>query len=70
MYIAETDERNQYIKNRCAASSVCIILAAVSLATLAASYFDRTIFFTLLAVTYCIVFIIGCCKLYYHRKLS
>lgn len=70
MYIAETDERNQYIKNRCAASSVCIILAAVSLATLTASYFDRTIFFTLLAVTYCTVFIIGCCKLYYHRKLS
>ena len=25
---------------------------------------------TLLAVTYCTVFIIGCCKLYYHRKLS
>ena len=70
MYIAETDERNQYIQSRCAVSGILIIQAAVALATLVSSYFNRTLFFTLLASTYCIALIVGGCKLYYHKKLS
>ena len=69
LYIAETDERNQYIQNRCACSSILIILAAIALATLVASYFDRTVFYTLLTATYCIALIIGSCKLYFRKKL-
>lgn len=69
LYIAETDERNQYIQNRCASSSILMILAAIALATLVASYFDRTVFYTLLTATYCIALIIGSCKLYYRKKL-
>ena len=70
MYIAETDERNHYIQSRCAVSGILIILAAVALATLVSSYFNRTVFYTLLASTYCIALIVGGCKLYYHKKLS
>ena len=70
LYIAETDERNQYIQSRCAVSGILIIQAAVALATLVSSYFNRTVFFTLLASTYCIALIVGGCKLYYHKKLS
>ena len=56
-------------QNRCACSSILIILAAIALATLVASYFDRTVFYTLLTATYCIALIIGSCKLYYRKKL-
>jgi len=69
MYIAETDERRQYIASRCASSSILIILALAALSTLVAAYFDRTVFRTLLAVIYGVSLITAGSKLYYSKKL-
>lgn len=69
LYIAQTDERAQFIAGRCARSSLLIILALIALADLVAVYLDRTVFYTLLTVTYCIALIAAGSKLYYRKKL-
>ncbi|MDD3393740.1 MAG: DUF2178 domain-containing protein [Anaerotignum sp.] len=69
LYIAETDERQLYIANKAASTSILAILAGIGLAAVVASYCDRTVFYTLLGMLFFICASIGASKLYYSKKL-
>lgn len=70
MYIAETDERNSIFKVAAQFLGILIILAAVALATLVSSYFNRTVFYTFVSLDLLYRPDRGGCKFYYHKKLS
>ncbi len=69
LYVYETDERNRYIDGKTGGTATVFLLCTFALASIAAGFFDRTVFYTLVGSTLFIALAKGSLKLYYHRKV-
>lgn len=67
LYIEENDERTKLIRDKIGGVGFNFSLAAVALATAVAGYFDSTVFFTLLAVSFFLSMAKAGLKLYYSK---
>lgn len=69
LYIEENDEREKLIETKIGSTGLIISLMFIVLAMLVSNYFNKTVFFTLLAVTMFIVMVRLALKLYYKEKI-
>lgn len=69
LYIEENDEREKHISARIGESGIKIILISLSAAMLIAAYFDRVVFFTLLAATLFVAATISLLRVFYSRTI-
>ena len=68
MYIAETDERILFIRQKSGSVGMSIILYGLVLGTIVAGNLDYTVFFTLLGACMFVGLIQGFLKFYYWKK--
>lgn len=68
LYIEETDERRQHINAMVGSKGMVIFIAVISLAMLISNYYNRTVFFALLAVLGLMIIIKLALEIYYNRK--
>lgn len=69
LYIEENDERTLMIMQKSGAAGMTLCIIGFAIATIAAGFFDKTVFFVLLGATLFTAMIKGFIKIYYHRKL-
>lgn len=69
LYIEEHDERKKEIGFRMAVSGVTVILLTLVAAVFVTAYINKTVFLTLVAVTFCVSMILLVFKIYYSKKL-
>ena len=69
LYIEENDERLKHINTKIGGTGINIFILLLVLAMLISNYFNKTIFFTLLAVTLSVVGIKIILKLYYSKVI-
>lgn len=69
LYIEENDERQKHIDAKIGSVGINISIMIIAFAMLISNYFDRTVFYTLLAVTLFIVAVKFVLKLYYNKKV-
>ena len=68
LYIAETDERTRLIYEKSNSSSFRTLIIVLGLSTMVSSFYSDTVFYTLIAVIFVIVFIQTIFSFYYRRK--
>jgi len=68
LFNEEHDERKQYIQNQSGGMILVICALIVFAMSLIAGFFNITVFITLLAVAYFLLFVKLCLKLYYKNK--
>lgn len=68
LYIAETDERTRLIYEKSNSASFRTVVIVLGLSTMVASFYSETVFYTLIAVIFVIVFIQVGFNFYYRRK--
>ncbi|NLW11382.1 MAG: hypothetical protein GX028_05125 [Clostridiaceae bacterium] len=68
LLIEENDERTAYIESKAGSKAINATIMLLALAMLVANFFDKTVFFTLMAATLATAMtkIVICC--YYKRK--
>ncbi len=69
LYIAETDERNRYIRDKIGGIGMNLTIALLAIVTIVTGYFDQTAFFTLMATTVGVALIKAALKLVFARKI-
>lgn len=69
LYIEENDERNKLIKEKVGGSVINFVLLSLSLAMLISGFFNKIVFFTLLATVLYITVVMLVLKIYYNKKL-
>ena len=69
LYIAETDERNLYIRQQSGSVGMNVITYAIAVGTCMAGNIDDTVFLTLLGVCVFVVSVRGFLKLYYRYRV-
>jgi len=69
LYIEENDERQKHIDAKIGGVGINMSIMSIAIAMLISNYFDKTVFFTLLAVTLFIVAVKLVLKLYYNKKV-
>jgi len=67
-YVKENDERNKAIRSNMGGAGRFLPLLFLA-ATVVAGFFDRTVFFTLLACTWAMALYLLAVKIYYRNKL-
>ena len=68
LYIAENDERQKHIRTQMGSTSSIIVLAGLALGSVAAAFFNQTVFFTLLGATLFASMVKVILKFYYSHK--
>lgn len=68
LYILETDERERLIYEKTNSASFRTVIILLGFAAMAASFFSRTIFYTIVAIIMVIAFVQAVFKFYYRRK--
>lgn len=68
LYIASTDERARLIYEKSNSASFRTALIVLGLSTIVASFYSETVFYTLIAVIFVIIFIQVIFNFYYRRK--
>lgn len=68
LYILETDERERLIYEKSNSSSFRAVIILLGLAAMAASFFSKPIFYTIVAIIMAIAFVQAAFKFYYRRK--
>lgn len=68
LYIAETDERTRLIYEKSNSSSFRALIIVLGLSTIVSSFYSDTVFYTLIAVIFVIIFIQAIFSFYYRRK--
>ncbi|MDE6710354.1 MAG: hypothetical protein K2J76_07680 [Oscillospiraceae bacterium] len=68
LYIAETDERTRLIYEKSNSSSFRTLIIVLGLSTIVSSFYSDTVFYTLIAVIFVIIFIQAIYSFYYRRK--
>lgn len=68
LYISETDERKQFIKQKSGSVGMNIVMYGLALGTAVAGNLNDTVFFTLLGACLFVTLIRGFFKLYYRNK--
>ena len=68
LYVAETDERNLFLKEKMGGLPVNIIVIALALGTIVAGFFSQTVFFSLMGACLFGALVKGGMKLYYRNK--
>lgn len=68
LYIMETDERERLIYEKSNSSSFRAIIILLGFAAMAASFFSKPIFYTIVAIIMAIAFVQAAFKFYYRRK--
>lgn len=69
LYIEENDERQKHVDAQVGRTGINISIMSLVLAMLISNYFNRTIFFTLLAATLFIVAVKVVLSFYYNKKV-
>ncbi|HHU71477.1 MAG TPA: hypothetical protein GXZ21_05520 [Clostridiales bacterium] len=69
LYIEETDERQQYIKSMIGSSSITASIVIFTLGMLVSSFFNLTVFITLLIALMTLIIVTLAFKIYYNKKL-
>lgn len=69
LYIEETDERQQYIKSMIGSSSISISIIILTLGMLVSSFFNITVFLTLLIALMTLIVVTLVFKVYYNKRL-
>lgn len=67
-YVEYKDERNRFIRNKSGAPMLMVCTFIFAAATVAAGFFNETVFFTLLGVTYFTGIFTIASKLYFRLK--
>lgn len=68
LYIAETDERTRLIFEKSNSASFRTVIIVLGLSAMVASFYSETVFSTLIAVIFVIIFINAGFNFYYRRK--
>ena len=68
LYILQTDERERLIYEKSNSSSFRAVIILLGLAAMVASFFSKTIFYTVVAIIIAIAFIQAAFRFYYRRK--
>lgn len=68
LYIASTDERARLIYEKSNSASFRTALIVLGLSSIVASFYSETVFYTLIAVIFVIIFIQVIFNFYYRRK--
>lgn len=68
LYIAENDERDNFIKSKIGGIGVNVILGGMALGTIITVFLNETVFFTLLFVLIFSLLVKGALKLYYRKR--
>lgn len=69
LYIEENDERQKHINSQVGHTGMNISIMSLALAMLVSNYFNRRVFFTLLAATLFIVAVKAVLSFYYNKKV-
>lgn len=69
LYIQENDERTLMIMQKTGAIGMTVCSIGLAFAAVIASFFDQTVFFTLLGSAVFTAVVRGALKVYYHLKL-
>lgn len=68
LYISQTDERERLIYEKSNSSSFRAVIILLGFAAMIASFFSKTIFYTVVAIIIAIAFIQAAFRFYYRRK--
>ena len=68
LYVSETDERRQFIRQQSGSVGMNIVLYGLAAGTVVAGNFNDTIFFALLGACLFVSLVRGFLKLYYRKK--
>ncbi|MDE5858916.1 MAG: hypothetical protein K2H23_00765 [Oscillospiraceae bacterium] len=68
LYILETDERERLIYEKTNSASFRTVIILLGFAAMVASFFSKTIFYTIVAIIMVIAFVQVVFKFYYRRK--
>lgn len=68
LYILETDERERLIYEKTNSASFRTVIILLGFAAMAASFFSKTVFYTIVAIIMVIAFVQAAFKFYYRRK--
>lgn len=68
LYILETDERERLIYEKTNSASFRTVIILLGFAAMVASFFSKTIFYTIVAIIMVIAFVQAAFKFYYRRK--
>ena len=68
LYILETDERERLIYEKTNSSSFRTVIILLGFAAMIASFYSKTIFYTIVAIIMVIAFVQAAFKFYYRRK--
>ena len=69
LYIYENDERRKLMKSQIGGFGINIILFGLGIASVAAGFWNETVYFTLLFIFAFTAFLKGAMKLYYNRSM-
>ncbi len=68
LYIAETDERNRFIRDKVGNTGMNLSIALLMAGAIVAGYFDEKVFATLIVATVGISLVKACLKLIYRKR--
>lgn len=69
LYIAETDERHQFILAKTGGTAINIVICGLSLAAIAAGFFSDIVFISLLGSVLFTALVKGALKVYYNKAV-